>query len=200
MKIETINDWKPEVKSLIKSLTDAGCELISSNNGEDRMQFKGRISEFVEHLIACDEAQIVVKMPDGMIRTLFLVLGNSPGELVCDYGCHDVLDKITDAHYEKWEGRAQPKLRGAYMLHNGKYNFVPEAKAREIQAKQLGMLRETIHNRNLYVVTPEGRRRVVDCHVGSDGHITVRDLYDSNRTYRVAYSKLIDGNENEVKL
>lgn len=50
---------------------------------------------------------------------LFLVLGNSPGEIVCDYGVksgdkeavkafNEAVDKVTNAHYLAWEGRKQP--------------------------------------------------------------------------------------------
>lgn len=124
--IQTINDWKPEVRSLIATLAANGCTLVQSDNGEDVMAFAdGTMAEFVEHLIACDEAHLRVQMPDGERRTLYLVLGNSPGELVCDYGVHDVLDKVTEAHYNKWEGRKQPTITGEYKQTDKGYKFVP---------------------------------------------------------------------------
>lgn len=196
--IETINNWKPEVRSLLKTLVAHGCEIISSNNGEDRMQFKGRMADFIDHLIACDEAHLTVKAPDGKNRTLFLVLGNSPGELVSDYTMpadskfgEDVIDKVTEAHGAAWEGRAQPKLRGAYV--GGK--FVKEARALAARNALLREVNAVIHTRNLYMVNAYNHEqcRVIDGHINADGHVCVRDLYRENLTYRVEYHKFHDG-------
>jgi hypothetical protein len=105
----TENNWKPEVNSLLRALEAAGCTLLTANNGEDRINLEDTSREnFVSELIACDESQLTVHCPDGKARTLYLVLGNSPGELVADYVCSDVLDAVTTAHYDKWESRKQP--------------------------------------------------------------------------------------------
>lgn len=195
--ITKINNWKPEVKSLINSLLAAGCKMVQSNNGEDVMSFAdGTMAEFVEHLIACDESHLRVEMPDGERRTLYLVLGNSPGELVCDYGCHDVLDKVTEAHYEKWEGRAQPKLTGAYL----KGKFVSVAKFKKAQLAFVAEVNAVIHTHNLFAhVGFDGRdRRVVNCHVDSKGEVVVCDLHDSAKTYPVKYTSFRDGSNNAV--
>lgn len=104
-----INDWTPETKSLLKGLTDAGFTLVSGDNGEDRFKFDGNLDKFIENLIACDEARLYITSPDGKKLWIFLVLGNEPGVIASDYTCHPGLDAVTEAHYEAWSGRPQPK-------------------------------------------------------------------------------------------
>lgn len=106
-----INNWKPEVKSLLKALMAEGVILVSGDNGEETFKFDGNTNKFIENLIACDEAHLYVRTPSlpTKDRWIYLVLGNDPGELVCDHTVDDAIDKATDAHYKKWEGRKQPK-------------------------------------------------------------------------------------------
>lgn len=105
----TINDWTPETRSLLDRLMAAGATLHAGDNGEDRFEFDGDLDKFIANLTACDESHLYVMVP-GRINPLwiFLVFGNSPGELVCDYTCHEILDVVTDAHYGEWSERKQP--------------------------------------------------------------------------------------------
>lgn len=120
--MKMINDWAPEVKDLLTALTTAGFTLSSGDNGEERFTFKdGKLDEFIANLIACDESRLYVKDPSGHKRWLYLVLGNSPGELVSDYSCPaddkvtNHLDPLVDAHYEKWSARTQPTKPSPYV-------------------------------------------------------------------------------------
>lgn len=99
-----INDWKPETRSLIRALKAAGVEIVGGDNGEEQSRDAKGI---VELLTACDEARLYVRI-NGVRKWLYLVYGNAPGELVCDYVFDETLDKVVDAHYEKWSGRKQP--------------------------------------------------------------------------------------------
>lgn len=103
------NDWRPETKSLIHTLRKHGLEIIRGSNGEESFAY-ARGVEFIDNLTACDEACLTVKTPGGRRISLYLVLGNSPGELVCDYTVHPLLDSATKEHYNRWEGRAQPTI------------------------------------------------------------------------------------------
>lgn len=109
-----INDWAPEVKDLLTALTTAGFTLRSGDNGEERFKFEGdeKRDEFIANLIACDESHLYVTDPKGKKVWLYLILGNSPGELVSDYsmpaGSTDFLDALTMAHYDKWTQLPQP--------------------------------------------------------------------------------------------
>lgn len=112
----TINNWKPEVKSLLRRLEKSGFLLDSGHNGEDEFKFDGDRAAFVENLIACDEANIYVRHKDtpGKLFAVYLVLGNDPGELVSDYSWSECpagkeLDAACFAHSEEWTGREQPK-------------------------------------------------------------------------------------------
>lgn len=112
-KDSLINDWKPETRSLLKALTDAGCVLVSGNNGEDSFKFTGDMKDFIANLTACDESALYVTTPtsEGKERWISLVYGNSPGELVSDYTCDETIDAVTTAHYDKWSERKQPTMK-----------------------------------------------------------------------------------------
>lgn len=113
MNVDLINDWKPETRSLIASLKKHGCEIVEASNGEDRFlrsKFKTE-AEFLEELLACDEGALYVRTPNSSkLRWVYLVLGNSPGELVCDYTVDPAVEAASKEHYEKWETKGQPKL------------------------------------------------------------------------------------------
>lgn len=145
---EMLNNWTPEVASLIATLKRHGFEIVSGHNGEEAFKLgtgaKG-MKAFIENLIACDEANLYVRHPD--IKTgqgnkvtcsLYLVLGNSPGELVSDYSepltC-DLLDKVTEEHYSRWESRKQPKIRAADLYPS---IYGPAALAARAAAKEGG--------------------------------------------------------------
>lgn len=123
-RIQTINDWEPEVRSLLEALIAANCVLVSGDNGEDKFVYKdGELAAFIEELIACDEAHLYVLTPGGKERWLYLVLGNSPGELVSDYTVDATIDKVSSAESDKWSGKAQPTKRG-YYDHGRSNKFV----------------------------------------------------------------------------
>jgi hypothetical protein len=95
---------KAEVKSLLKSVENAGFTIIGANDGEgeiNRADFTK--NQFVEEIMATDECTIRLQLQQGgPIQTLYLVYGNEPGELVCDHTDTPELAAITDAHYDKY--------------------------------------------------------------------------------------------------
>lgn len=103
-----INDWKPEVRDVLNALVAAGCKLDSGDNGEERFKFSGELDSFIDSLIACDESTLYIVTPEGKRRWLSLVLGNEPGVIVSDYSVDPIIDRVTEAHYDKWENRQQP--------------------------------------------------------------------------------------------
>lgn len=118
-----VNNWTPEVASLIATLKRHGFTLMKGDNGEETFLCNpGRdgLKKFIENLIACDEAHLYVKCPKtGKVRWIYLVLGNSPGELVSDYSIPlslasgDPMDAVTDEHSNRWDGRKQPTRTNA---------------------------------------------------------------------------------------
>lgn len=113
---EILNNWTPETASLIATLKRHGFEIMKGNNGEEGFKFDGDMKGFIKNLIACDEAHLYVKCPrTGKVRWIYLVLGNSPGEIASDYSIpvelsntDDPMDKATEEHYSRWESRKQP--------------------------------------------------------------------------------------------
>jgi hypothetical protein len=114
---QQINDWRPETRSLLQSLIKAGFTITGGNNGEYEFKNDKGEDQLIDDLTACDEANLFV-VKDGRPATLFLVYGNNPGELVSDYSYPPVLgedlDKVTAAHYDKWNGQKQPKRDSPY--------------------------------------------------------------------------------------
>jgi hypothetical protein len=103
-----INNWAPEVRSLIRTLEAHGCKILTGSNGGPRFGYPSK--SFLAEITACDEAHLYVTTPSSPLagRYLYLVFGNSPGELVCDHEIDPAIDAATDAHYAKWDGRKQP--------------------------------------------------------------------------------------------
>jgi hypothetical protein len=122
---EMLNNWTPETASLIATLKRHKFTIVKGDNGEEVFrapETAAGMKNFIENLTACDEARLYVKGPNSdRTRWLYLVFGNSPGELVSDYSVPgfgvdagaDPLDAVTEEHSNRWEGRKQPKIRAA---------------------------------------------------------------------------------------
>lgn len=97
-------DWGPETRSLLMTLERYGFKIVSVDNGEYTTQFdKVPRSKFVEECMACDDCHLCVVSPvDNKRKLVYLVYGNSPGELICDYALDEKLDEICEDHYDKW--------------------------------------------------------------------------------------------------
>lgn len=109
-----INDWKPETTSLLATLEKHGLVIVSVDNGEYVTKLADTTRDkFVEDCMACDEAWLFVIASDGKRKTIFLVYGNNPGELICDYTCCPEIDAACDEHFNEWDGRNQPQKKAA---------------------------------------------------------------------------------------
>lgn len=128
---EMLNDWNPETASLLASLIEHGFRVWAGSNGEESFRRDKFATEtaFLDELLACDEAWLYVtrnakresvKTPGKMVFReygLFLVLGNSPGELVSDWGIPadaddaNALELAVHKHSDEWDGKTQPLIR-----------------------------------------------------------------------------------------
>lgn len=101
MNIEHAN--KAEAESLVAALMANGYEIdryLDDNGWWTAPKEPGKI---VEIILEADEANIEITSPTGKKNELFLVLGNEPGVLVCDYFSGDPqLDAILEAENEKF--------------------------------------------------------------------------------------------------
>ena len=102
-------DYKPEVRTVLKCLADAGFTVRNaSNGGGPDEDFGPEIPDFVEELTAAEEAYLYVTSPTGKRATIYLVMGNSPGELVSDYTAIPELEAPLEAASQEWWGKEQP--------------------------------------------------------------------------------------------
>lgn len=108
---EVVNDFRPEVRSLLKELKLSGFKTVSVNNGgcDDEIIKANDVpaNEFIEQIVATDSAFLTVKYGQKSY-TIFIVLGNEPGEIVCDHTEFPLLSEVVDRHYDKWESKKQP--------------------------------------------------------------------------------------------
>jgi len=103
-----MKDYRPEVRSLLKSLRQAGFTPLSVNNGEENVRYSDvSKTEFLEEIVSVDEATIRLQHNNKRVG-IFLVLGNDPGEIACDYTDYEPLEEVIDSHYDRWENRKQP--------------------------------------------------------------------------------------------
>ncbi len=106
-----MKDYKPEVRSLIKSLRQAGFTPISVNNGEETIRYSDvSKTQFLEETVATDEATIRLQHSNKRVA-IWLVLGNEPGVIAADYTDYDPLESVIDEHYDRWENRKQPMIK-----------------------------------------------------------------------------------------
>ena len=109
---KTYYNWKPVLRSLAKSLEDAGCTLIGACDGEETFETNSR-KEIAEIVASVDEGCIYVTTPDtpaGKRKVVFCVLGNDPEETAADWTCDPAIDKGVDAFSAKWESRKCPTV------------------------------------------------------------------------------------------
>lgn len=105
-------DYRPELVSLFEILAKHGFIIHAVDNGEFQV-LRDSQEDFdsvaVEEALACDECTVQVAHSSTPQRRqlLYLVFGNEPGVLVCDYSCSDLLSAAVNEHSDLWEGTHQ---------------------------------------------------------------------------------------------
>jgi hypothetical protein len=103
-----MNDYRPEIKSLIRTLKKHGFVPHILNDGGEL--FRGSAIT-VEEIVAVDECHLYVKDINDKKYFIYIVLGNDPGEAPCDYsGNCEQLESAIEEHYERWENKKQPTM------------------------------------------------------------------------------------------
>jgi hypothetical protein len=110
-------NWKPVVESLIINIQSAGFNLQSVNDGEELFP-QPSLDFAVDTITGVDEAWASFTDSNGVKRSVFIVLGNEPCEIVCDYTCpkntpqDDPIqmkwEKAMDEFSEFWDGKPCP--------------------------------------------------------------------------------------------
>lgn len=110
-------NWKPVVSSLIKLLQTENYRVLYVHDGEDYHYYSKRHTlrttcfRASKAICEVDEAHLVVEdlsQGSGFTLTLFLVLGNSPEEIVSDCSCNQRLDEVLEAFSTFWQGAPCP--------------------------------------------------------------------------------------------
>lgn len=106
-----INDFRPEVRSLLNRLIKAGAILTQADDGVEEEAHDvdhDDLDSAVDVLTSVDESVL-----HGVLGAkgfwLQLVLGNEPGELVSNYTLDPTIEAVVDAHASAWETKGQPK-------------------------------------------------------------------------------------------
>lgn len=102
------NDWEMVVRSLIGFLEKDGFEAWKAFNGEESLESSSK-RKLADVVCACDEGWLYIRKGDSRF-TLFIVLGNSPSEIVADYSYPRDQDCTRfeaswDKFQEYWENR-----------------------------------------------------------------------------------------------
>lgn len=104
------NNWKKVVSSLFHNLKQAGFTPFEVNNG-DEDESTPTWKEALEEATACDEASVYLKHPDSQkLIWLYIVLGNSPEELVADYSVFEPIEAPLAKFSSVWEGKPCPTI------------------------------------------------------------------------------------------
>jgi hypothetical protein len=108
-------DYRPETKSLVLRLREAGWYPVAADDGEDVVKVADvGIDGAVDHACGVDEANFTFVNADQKKLRVYLVFGNEPGVVASDYGCPpelmDTIDGVIAAHEESWARRKQPMM------------------------------------------------------------------------------------------
>jgi len=100
----TQHDYKAEASALIATLRRHGFRPTAGNNGGEQFNFTEG-AEFIEELCAADEAWLYLVSSDGLCTqrsTVYLVFGNEPGVIACDYSGGLLMEAAMDEHYRSF--------------------------------------------------------------------------------------------------
>ena len=93
--------YATEIRSLLMTLNKHG---FSPFKVYDRCETEKTSSQksAAEVILSVDESWLYVKDSSNNKFTVYIVLGNEPGEAVCDSSNYEPLNVATDEHYSRW--------------------------------------------------------------------------------------------------
>lgn len=108
-------NWKPVVASFLLHMQERGFIAAAVDNG-DGYTPADCLANTINEASATDEANIRFKAVDGVSFTAFIVLGNSPHELVADFTYRDTeTGKAFDTAITEWSD----SMQGMACPHDG---------------------------------------------------------------------------------
>ena len=104
-----MHDHRVECKSFIEYLQKHGWDVVYVDLDDGEIIKPNNLEDIIENMTACDECRVRFKKDDCRITAL-IVLGNSPGELLCDHTCPDhSLAKEFEQITMEWSNECESK-------------------------------------------------------------------------------------------
>ena len=111
-------DWSKPVSSLLHKLQQKGFKMVNVYDGEGYEYLIGnnlsQRKSATSVIVSVDESRLTVEK-NNLRGRLYIILGNEPSELVCDWGSAsgeimEELETVVNAHSEQWEGKKCPMV------------------------------------------------------------------------------------------
>lgn len=106
-------DWKPVVKSLLNKMSDNDYSIYKVYLYDD-IEETTSIERAIDLICSTDESLVYFKTENNQFIKLYIVLGNSPCETICDYSVPkrecEKLDRVLEDWSDSWEGRDCPTV------------------------------------------------------------------------------------------
>lgn len=102
-----MNDYRPEIRSLLKTLKAHGFTPYILNDGGELIR-GNKIN--ADEICAVEECHLYVKDANNKKFCIYVVLGNDPGEIAADYSDDEKLEAAIEEHCNRWEGKKQPTM------------------------------------------------------------------------------------------
>jgi hypothetical protein len=102
-----MNDYRPEIKSLLNTLKRHKFSPHILNDGEELIR-GNKIN--ADEICAVDQSHLYVKDTNNKKFFIYIVLGNDPGEIAADYSDDEKLEAAIEEHYNRWENKKQPTM------------------------------------------------------------------------------------------
>jgi hypothetical protein len=94
--------YGPELRDLFRRMEDNGLVPGHVFDTEEDVVCE-TWDDVYKAIMATDEGTVYFSEPGVGGHWAFLILGNGPGDLICNYGCCDIMDRISSEHFNKWE-------------------------------------------------------------------------------------------------
>lgn len=110
MNDDLIYHWEPVVKSLLKRLKTAGFTFTAVDYLDGEIQKVSSVNSACLAISAVDECTLMLDNRHGESRGIYIVLGNGPHEIVCDYTCDKGIDLVVRLHEDQWLNKKTPTI------------------------------------------------------------------------------------------
>lgn len=107
-------NWKPVISSFLQTMKDNQYKLLRVYDDETGVEEPDSLERAVDLICAVEESVVVFGTKEKSSIRVYIVLGNSPSEMVSDYAvpfdedAADKLHKVMSDWSDSWEGKECP--------------------------------------------------------------------------------------------